>query len=124
MLAFRARKSTCMYVCEECVCLNFCIFCFLGGGNFWVWRRFWSTCFSGVGDELKFLWVLFKLNYFSLLNLEVGFWVDDERCIHDLERKKKEVRMSGISKCFWLLWRSNMMIWKTGISESNPKCRR
>lgn len=68
--------------------------------------------------------MLFKLNFFFLLNLEVGFWVDDERCIRDLERKKKEVRMSGISKRFWLLWRLNIMIWETSISESNPKCRR
>lgn len=39
-----------MYLCELCL-FELLYFCFLGGGNFWVWRRFWSTCFSGVGEE-------------------------------------------------------------------------
>ncbi len=81
---------------------------------------FGVLAFLELGKNFNVCGCFFKLIFFFLLNLEVGFWVDDERCIHDLERKKKEVRMSGISKCFWLLWRLNMMIWETSISESNP----
>jgi hypothetical protein len=85
-------------MCVKCVCLNFSIFVFWVVETFGFGGDFGVLAFLELGKNFNVCGCFLKLIFFFLLNLEVGFWVDDELCcIHDLERKKKEVRISGIS---------------------------